>query len=159
VLVNPALPFDRNQTVISSGGLLQSPWGIAVETRGTIVVTDTGRLIRIDPSLTSPGNQTLVASGLPFASADNVEVEADGTIVVVNPANPGGLIRVNPVTGVQTVVADTGICPRAVAVRPATWSSSRLTLRVRAAGPQTVIAVPFNGLLADPLGIAVAPPR
>jgi streptogramin lyase len=215
VLVNPAERFDRNQTVMSSGGLLQSPWGIAVEASGTIVVADTNRLIRIDPSLPSPGNQTLVASGVPFTTAGGLAVESDGTIVVMNPSSPGGLIRVNPVTGAQSAVADTGVCPRGVAVdgagnlviagdsqfvfgqfrcpldavfrlsggvRTTVTQSENVvspravtvdrtgrifvldgasgTIRVDpATGAQTVIAMPFSGLLTDPLGIAAAPPR
>ncbi len=116
VLVDPSLPFDRNQTVLSSGGLFQDPAGLAVEASGTILVTDSGRLIRIDPSLPSPNNQTLLASGLPFAVPSNLAVEANGTIVVANPLQGGGLIRVDPVTGAQTPVAGTSTCPRAVTV-------------------------------------------
>lgn len=63
-----------------SGGpaLLQSPYGIAVEANGNVVVADNGRVLRIDPAT---GRQSLVASDLGNALALLVEpgTPANGT--------------------------------------------------------------------------------
>jgi len=35
--------------VIASGGLLRMPFGVVIDADGQIIVSDSGRLIRIDP--------------------------------------------------------------------------------------------------------------
>ncbi len=55
-------PVTGAQTIVSSGGLLQSIHSVAVEANGDIVVADTGAaaVIRIDPVT---GAQSIVSSG------------------------------------------------------------------------------------------------
>ena len=77
--IDPAAPLDRNQTVISEGGLLSSPEAIAVEPGGTILVHDWPRLIRVNPAQPPNSNQTLVASGTPQSEPGGLAVKADGT--------------------------------------------------------------------------------
>src|SRR5216684_2023528 len=42
-------PVTGEKTVIASGGLLRMPFGVVIDADGQIIVSDSGRLIRIDP--------------------------------------------------------------------------------------------------------------
>lgn len=110
-------PLSGRQSLLSGGGLLVDPAGIAVAPGGLLYVAENkdsdgeGRVVRIDPP---SGAQTLVTEDnrldLPFG----IVVERDGNLLVSNrvtPAascaagGPGALVRVNPATGAQTAVA------------------------------------------------------
>ena len=103
-------PQTGDQALISSGGDLTSPVGVAVEADGQIVVADadalggTGGVIRVDPVT---GSQTTVASGGLFSNPFDLVVEPGGTILVVDPhaSGAGGVIRVDPATGDQSMVS------------------------------------------------------
>ena len=95
-------PNTGQETVISSGGYLQSPFDTVIDAMGQIIVSDSGRLIRINPTT---GKQTLLADnnrgplGLPFGIA----LSRSGAILA---ANLRAVVQVDPVTGqIQTVSA------------------------------------------------------
>ncbi|HEY3118436.1 MAG TPA: hypothetical protein VGK54_16965, partial [Chloroflexota bacterium] len=82
-------------TVISQGGKLVNPHGVALDADGNIIVSDgaTG-VIRVKPD----GQQTVVASagtGAPVGAGVDVRVDADGSYVVADGAR-GALVRVSP---------------------------------------------------------------
>jgi sugar lactone lactonase YvrE len=114
-------PATGAQTSLSSGELFVRPADIAIEADGDILVVATpaegGRpaLFRLDPAT---GAETTVSSGGSFVTPNGIAVEADGDILVVDidafddpnaaPRLPGGVIRVDPVTGGQTTVSSGG---------------------------------------------------
>jgi HYR domain/NHL repeat len=97
------------------------PIGIAIAANGDLLVVDesafggSGGVIRVDPVT---GAQATVSSGNFFVDPAGIAIASNGDIIVadvntfgVSPFNgvPGGaIIRVNPVTGVQTVVSSGG---------------------------------------------------
>jgi sugar lactone lactonase YvrE len=112
-------PLSGRQTLVSSGGVLVDTAGIAVAPDGALYVVDNlaadndGAVVRIDPRT---GAQTVVSEGdrldLPFGIA----LDRDGRLVVANRVSPGAvlgtclasgrIVRVDPSTGAQTVVAE-----------------------------------------------------
>jgi streptogramin lyase len=98
---------------ISSGNLLVGPIGIAVEASGQLVVADaSGLVLRVDP-LT--GAQTQLASGGNLVTPFGIAVEADGHLVITDKGTDK-LVRIDPATGVQTVVSSFSTDPWGVAV-------------------------------------------
>jgi hypothetical protein len=93
-----------------SDGLLDKPYGLALEADGDIVTANAvfdgwGRVVRTDPDT---GAQATVSSGGHFRDPMGIAVEADGDILVVDMTafmapgwleGPGGVIRVDPDTG------------------------------------------------------------
>jgi len=130
ILVNPqnrVEVIDPNtgiQTLISQGGFwtrFGSVWDLAVfgtekiYTVGSVDLPGGGvamGVVEVDPAT---GNQRLVTSGGNFTGlAWTIAVEANGSILVAdhrccNPGNfGGGVIRINPVTGAQSILASGG---------------------------------------------------
>lgn len=114
------------RTVVSSGGAFFSLSGVAVESNGSIVVTDAnafgggGGVIRVDPST---GAQTTVSSGGGFSGPVDITVDADGSLLVVDRTafgGNGGIFRIDPVSGSQTTVSSGGafVAPCAIAMLP-----------------------------------------
>jgi sugar lactone lactonase YvrE len=117
-------PVTGAQTNLSSGELFKRPTDIAIEADGDILVVATpaagGRtaLFRLNPGT---GAETIVSSGGSFVNPFGVAVESDGDILVADldafddPNSepqfrfPGGVIRVDPVTGAQTTVSSGGL--------------------------------------------------
>jgi streptogramin lyase len=102
-------PLTGNQTLISIGGMLVFPTGLAFEADGNLIVVDregldgTGAVIRIDPVT---GAQTLLSSGGYLNEPVWVAIEGDGNIVLTERQTFGGaVLRVNRVTGAQSVVS------------------------------------------------------
>jgi sugar lactone lactonase YvrE len=99
----------------SSGPLLESIYGIAVEASGALVVAsrDPSRgqpvLVRVDPQT---GAQTIISdaatgSGPPLLYADSIAVEAAGTLVVKGKRDgQEAVMRVDPTTGARSIVSD-----------------------------------------------------
>jgi len=89
------------KTVIASGGNLRMPFGVAVDSNGQIVVSDSGRLIPIDPKTqiqtvipdNSPGKL-----GSPYGSG--IDISGHGLA-----ANTQALVRVDPASGQATVLS------------------------------------------------------
>jgi streptogramin lyase len=64
-------PASGMWTVLTEGGLMQKPFGVAVEADGSILITDMARVIRVDP-LT--GDQTIFTSGLTLQIAQGITI-------------------------------------------------------------------------------------
>ncbi len=150
-------PVTGEKTVIASGGLLRMPFGVVIDADGQIIVSDSGRLIRIDPET---GSQTLIADnsqgdlGWPCGLA----MQHHNSIVV---ANLQAVIRVNPNSSqIQTVSAGGSLLyPLCVAVTEReelivlNMAFPPEIIRVSPNGAQTVIA--RGGLLNRPQALAV----
>jgi sugar lactone lactonase YvrE len=123
------------QKVLSRGGYLKSPQAI-VARDADLYVTDVatadgnfgiGRVIRIDART---GAQSIVSEGGYLVGPAGIDVDESGRIVVgdpytMNPTNPdlfdGGIIRIDPTTGQQTLVArgyGSLVNPRGIIVVP-----------------------------------------
>jgi sugar lactone lactonase YvrE len=109
-------------TKISTTGL-RSPAGLTIDANGNIIVVDGGgsgttfAIFRVDPTT---GSFTTVSSGGPMMNPWGLTLEANGTVVVadhqkLNACNPpppapitcpGALYRIDPTTGVQTLVTE-----------------------------------------------------
>lgn len=114
-------PATGAQTVVSSGGVFKSPTGIAVESSGSILVSDNsstsplaGSVIRVNPST---GQQTVISSGNRMTQAWGLTVGSTGQILVagninfpagqlpLNRIQASGVLAIDPTSGQQTVVA------------------------------------------------------
>jgi hypothetical protein len=98
-------PTTGAQTMISSGGLLNDPVGVAVDGAGRILVADFnsgggGALIRVDP-LT--GAQSLATAAPLSGQPRGVAIAPSGMIYVS--CDNGKIVAVNPVSGAQTTVS------------------------------------------------------
>lgn len=158
-------PVDGTQTVVTSGGQLNLPSGIALEPGWTLVVADAGPLqpavIRVDPS---DGSQSVVSSGGELVVPVDVEVEADGQILVSsqNLDFGGKIVRIDPQGGGQTVVTTFGVAtrPGSLALDPNgdILVTDDLGAAVTRVDAQTGVQTPLSsgGLLSSPIGIDVS---
>jgi hypothetical protein len=103
-------PTTGNQTIVSSGGLLSVPRGVALDVNGDILVAMRccgpnviNGVLRVDPTT---GNQTIVSSAGNFVAPADLALDANGDILVADFFNR--VIKVDPVTGAQTVVSSGG---------------------------------------------------
>jgi hypothetical protein len=120
-------PLTGAQTILSSGGSLVAPFGIAVDGNGMILVFDQGAsslkgaVFRIDPGT---GVQYTVSTGGSFVDPFDVAVIPDdfpqdpptppdpGDILATDFSafgGPGGVIQVSSATGKQTTLSSGGI--------------------------------------------------
>ena len=132
ILVDPLGPPASNQTVISSGGHLRTPTGVAIvngPSGYSILVVDStccggkGGVIAVNPT---DGSQTIV-SPVPgatnvFANPIGIAVSPDGAVFVVDESccgGRGGVIAV-AADGSQTVVSSGQLfqAPAGIAVTP-----------------------------------------
>ncbi len=108
-------PVTGAQTILSSGGLLASPTGIAVDCDGSILVgdidfnsNDESRLIRIDPET---GQQTIVSTGQLLSSplvVSDITLSRCGTVLFAmknRDLTTGAVIEVDAHTGAQRLIA------------------------------------------------------
>jgi hypothetical protein len=113
-------PASGAQSVVSAGGELVDPAGIAVAPDGTLfVVENVGvgpardpAVLRIDPAT---GAQTVLTRGGNLCYPFGIALESNGVLVVTDfgdllpqidcPQNFGGVYRVNPGTGAQSVLS------------------------------------------------------
>ena len=96
-------PATHEQTVIAKGVNLQMPYGIAVDSNGQIVVSDSGRLIHINAADNSQNVLTDNSSGklgMPYG----IDIDLSGEVVVANAQN---VVRFDPASG-QTTLVSTG---------------------------------------------------
>lgn len=156
------------QGVVTEGGLLTDPRGIAFDPHGTILVMDGGNgLIRIDPI---SGAQTVVCSITNFSTqplgAWGIALEPSGSVLVADGVN--GLVRVNTATGSTTIVSASNHLSLLISVAVAAdgravvgnaagllGQLSSLVSVDLTTGAQTLIASGQNLFL--PTGIAVEP--
>jgi hypothetical protein len=100
-------PGTGAQTILSSGGSIQNPFGIQIDANGSIIVADTpGGLFSIDPAT---GNQTAIPNSVVHMTR-SVLIEADGKLLVGGSdfAGAGGLSRVDPTNGNTTLISSGG---------------------------------------------------
>jgi hypothetical protein len=118
VQINPSTGQQRLITDGSSGGF-SVPVGMALAPGNNIYVADEpGNVQGTDPGAIwevnlDTGQQTLVSRGGLFDHPVDVAVEASGNLLVANTGNAGnsysgGVVRVDPQTGAQTLVASFG---------------------------------------------------
>ena len=100
-------PTTGDQRIVSSGGILGVPFGIAAEPRGSLLVANAQNLLRIDAQ---SGAQTVLSAGGFFRAPLAVAVAPSGDIYVADAL--GSIIRVDPETGTQTFVAGAGFLKR-----------------------------------------------
>lgn len=100
--------------LLSSGGYLDRPFSLLVESHDSVVVGDTGSiaLVRVD---TLTGRQELIASGPELGCPFGLAMDRKGDFLV---ANGTSVVRVDRVSGAVSVVAEGGILqmPLGVAV-------------------------------------------
>src|SRR5207248_2591712 len=86
-------PPSGTQTVVSTGGFLQTPLGIAVDQNGNIFVAAAGsrRIVEVDPNT---GGQRIVASGGFLGQPTSVGLASDGSTFVADQEGsaPGAVI-------------------------------------------------------------------
>jgi sugar lactone lactonase YvrE len=130
-------PRNGMQSLVSRGGALVDPAGVAVAPDGSLYVLENvgvggvRGVIRVDPAT---GAQTVVAQGGALCNPFGIAVEPSGDLVV---ADYGTLVMQN------RMIAD---CPRA------TGSLVRIE---RSTGRQTILTA--GNLLRSPFGLAVDP--
>lgn len=123
-------PQTGVQTLVSFGGGFVDPIGIVVDPSGTIYVADanaygaSGGIIKVNRNT---GDQTKVSSGGYFVDPIGMVMDSDGSLLVADQTafasvgvDTGGIIRVNPATGEQTVVCSGGNFhePTGIAIDP-----------------------------------------
>jgi len=152
-------PLSGQKLVLSSGGFLQAPFDPVIDATGQIIVSDLGRLIRVNPST---GTQSILSDnsrgplGLPFGIA----LDRSGGIVA---ANLQAIVEVQPVSGQIQILSAGGSFGYPLGVAVATSgqllvlniSSSRQILRVNPlTGAQRVVTQ--GGLLKNPQALAIS---
>ncbi|MEZ5364211.1 MAG: thrombospondin type 3 repeat-containing protein [Bryobacterales bacterium] len=101
-------PVTGAITTITTLGI---PKGLEVDPAGQLLVSEPGRIVRIDPDT---GSIQEVSSGGQFNAVFDLEVAADGTIFAADELAfdvQGGVFKVDPVTGGQTRIASGGYLP------------------------------------------------
>jgi hypothetical protein len=155
-------PQTGQQRLVSCGGILGMPFGIAAERSGTLLVVNALNLVRIDPAT---GAQSVVASGGLLLYPLAVAVAENSDIYVVNAL--GAVIRVNARTGAQTLIASGGYLERPqgisvsgndvyvtdVATPDGNFGVGRIIHVDAHSGAQTVVSE--GGSLVGPMGIAI----
>jgi len=154
------------QGVVSAGGLITDPRGLAYDPSGSILVMDGGNgLLRIDPV---SGSQTIVSALTNFSTAPlgpyGIALEAAGTILVADGFS--GVLRINPTTGIPTTLAVSNqfVIPVSIALAPsgdafvgdlaaAMQLPSRLVRVNGSSGAQSLLSSGQN--LMVPTGVAV----
>jgi sugar lactone lactonase YvrE len=113
-------PVSGAQTVIASGQHLRNPFDVKVLSEGGVVVADAdadqfqGAVIKVDPI---QGAQSVLSSRGVFVDPHGLAIENSGDILVAGIFDlgtggegpySGGVVRVNPLTGMQTLVSANG---------------------------------------------------
>jgi sugar lactone lactonase YvrE len=118
-LSNPDPPDPQdNQEIVTSGGELVKPTGVVVDSTGDYLVCDrgAGAIIRVNAT---DGNQRIAAIGEYLIQPVSAALDDQGFLIVADagdasdPENPipPAVVRVNPVTGDQQLLASGGVLP------------------------------------------------
>jgi hypothetical protein len=144
-------------SVISSGGLLQMPFGVLVDAGGTIVVSDSGRLIGIDPVT---GTQALLAdnSQAPLGTPYGIALNQDGNVIA---ANLSAVIEISAQSGQVRTISAGGLLGVPIGITTENGSifvlctgATRQIVEVDAqTGDQRLVAQ--RGLLKNPQALTV----
>jgi len=155
------------QTVVSAGNNLLFPVGIAIDAADNLLVADrtAHAIIRIN---STTGAQAVVSAGGSLsgdvgAGPNGIAIDAAGDIVVASARSgardAGVVVRVDPLTGAQTVISEGGSLGslNAIAIDAAGnyWVADGFGSIIRVnstTGAQSVVS--SDGSLAIPLGIA-----
>jgi hypothetical protein len=143
----------------AQGNYFHNPYDIAVERNGDLIVADMGAqnvkdgsIIRVNPYT---GHQTLVSGGASnlggnqFYDPAGITVAPDGTLYVVDSfpgANTGAVIKVNPSTGAQQLIASD--------FQPDHLFDLSFGIAIDRDGSLVVVNRSLGGLLPDPCGLA-----
>jgi hypothetical protein len=116
-----AVTSNDTKTVVSSGAPFVDPMGIVEDVAGNLYVADSnaglkrrGAIFKIDGVT---GVRTLISQdtpsqGLLFVDPTGIALGADGQLYIADPNagrnRRGAIIKVNPVTGVQTLISQNG---------------------------------------------------
>jgi hypothetical protein len=97
-------PVTTNSAMVASAGKLIQPFGIVLDAKGNVFVSDTGAraIIRID---SATGLQTVVAAGARLGRPFGIAVDSRGDILV---ANGQSILRLNALAGQPVVVSAHG---------------------------------------------------
>jgi DNA-binding beta-propeller fold protein YncE len=91
-------------------------YGIAVDSKGEIYTTSilglAGTVLQIDPST---GNQTIISQGGYLSIPKGIAIDSTGQLLVTDDA---GLIKIDPASGIQTLLASSPIDPAGYGVEP-----------------------------------------
>jgi len=87
-------PVTHESTVLASGDLLRMPFDLVFDAGGALIVSDSGRLVRIDPDTHAQTN-LLDSPQATLGSSFGIVVDASGQILV---ANGEAIVQVNPTT-------------------------------------------------------------
>jgi Ca2+-binding RTX toxin-like protein len=173
-------PVTGEQKIVTSAGNFVSPFGIAIDANGNLIVTDPnafgipgvggpGGIVRVDPQT---GTQTIVSSSGIFSGPIGIVIDANGNIIVADSTQNdgfngglGGIIKVNPLTGDQTLISSEGsfVAPVGIAIDTngdlivadyEAFGGSGGIIRVNPiTGVQSTIS--SGGSFVDPYGIAI----
>lgn len=122
-------PVNGSQTLVTSGGLMVYPAGIALSRDEHIFVSDPfasmgPAVLRIDPAT---GNQTVLSSGGNLAYPFGLAIDADGNVLVADMEGAGGwgaVIRIDSSSGAQetlfsfSLLSGEFVHPHGIAVAP-----------------------------------------
>ena len=131
VKVNPS---TGQQTVVAGGGSFIDPVGIVLAGNGLLYIADascvcgvSGALGGIIQVIPESGGQSVVSAGGNFVDPSGIVLGVDGQLYVADPecgcgnaGSLGGIVKVDPFTGAQTVVSAGGsfIDPNGIALSP-----------------------------------------
>jgi hypothetical protein len=97
-------PETGGKSLVSSGGLLTGSLDLAVAKNGDIYVLNANSIVRLRYNGTTHAwDQALVSTGGQFRSPGGIAVAGDGFLYVADLT--GRVIQVNPVSGVQNIIA------------------------------------------------------
>ena len=102
-----------SSSLVTSGGLLPTAVGIALETSTTVLVSNVGGTHSIVRVNLSSGAQTLVSSGNLLQNPDGLAYDSATGIVYVAQYPLANVVAVNVSTGAQTLVTQGGFLSRA----------------------------------------------
>jgi streptogramin lyase len=110
-------PVSGEQTVLSYGGNLVNPFGIAISDQGQLVVSDSSsccRLILVDPAT---GRQSVVEDGSRqiLGAPLGLAMSPDGGVLV---ANAQTLAHWDPATGAMSTISSNGMFVAPLSVAP-----------------------------------------
>lgn len=100
-------PAAGTGAIVTSGGHLDDPKGIALAPSGDLIVVDLGtkKIVRVDPAT---GTQTLVASGGWLSAPYAIAVGNDDQAFVTNLFN-GNIVQIDLGTGAQSLIQVAGL--------------------------------------------------
>ncbi len=147
------------QTVVAQLGYFYRPTGVAIAADGALLVSDEGgKVVRVEPAT---GAQTVIGADGLLVDPVGVAVGPGGVIYVADSkvdSVKGGLIRIDPTTGVQSQVASGaqfGSALRGIAVSPdgRVLVTTKESLWALSLANGSIAPVAAGSPLKDPAGV------